>query len=110
MYANIDWIRELDPEPVLNISPTDAERRHIRDGDLVRVFNDRGDVRIKVCFHQGMRPGLVNLSQGWSPEHYIEGTHQALTHFTINRAQEALFEPNSAMHDTLVEVERVQEA
>ena len=110
MYANIDWIRELDPEPVLNISPTDAEPRHIQDGDLVRVYNNRGEVRIKACFHQGMKPGLVNLDQGWSPEHYIEGTHQALTHFTINPAQAAVFEPNSAMHDTLVEVERLQEA
>lgn len=110
MFANVGWIREIDPEPILNIHPADAEPRGIRDGDLVRVFNDRGEVHLRARVHQGIRPGLVNTSQGWSPEHYAKGTHQALTHETLNPAQAAVYEPNSAFYDTLVEVEPVKEA
>lgn len=110
MFANVPWIRESDPEPYLSIHPADAAPRKIQDGDLVRVFNDRGEVHLKARVNQGVRPGLVNISQGWSPGHYIKGTHQALTHETLNPAQAAVYEPNSAFYDTLVEVEPVKEA
>lgn len=110
MYANVPWIRQIDPGPALEMNPFDAEPRRIRDGDPVRVFNDRGEVRLRARLSEGIRPGLVSVSQGWSPEHYSGGTHQALTHYTINPAQQVMFEPNSPFHDTLVEVERVEEA
>jgi len=109
MFANVAWLRELDPEPTLEMNPADAEARDIQDGDLVRAFNDRGEVKLRVRVHQGIRPRLVNVCEGWSPGDYVEGTHQALTHETINPAQQAIYEPNSAFYDTLVEVERVEE-
>jgi len=109
MFSNISWIRELDPEPVLDINPVDAKPRDIEDGDPVRVFNDRGQVKLKARVHQGIRPGTVNICQGWSPGDYVEGSHQALTHATINPAQAAIHEPNAAFYDTLVEVELAKE-
>jgi len=109
MFANVPWLRELDPEPTLEMNSADAQARGIQDGDLVRVFNDRGEVKLRVRLHQGVRAGLVNICQGWSPGDYVEGTHQALTHETINPAQQAIYEPNSALYDVLVEVEPVGE-
>ncbi|NQT48420.1 MAG: molybdopterin-dependent oxidoreductase [Chloroflexi bacterium] len=108
-FANVPWARELDPEPALDMHPVDAQPRGIEDGDLVRVFNNRGEVKLKARLHQGVMPGLVNIFQGWSPWDYVEGTHQALTHEIINPAQQAVYEPNSAFYDILVEVERVEE-
>jgi molybdopterin-containing oxidoreductase family molybdopterin binding subunit len=105
MFANIPWIRELDPEPILEMNSADAQTRGIQDRDLVRVFNDRGDVKVKVKLNQGVKAGLVKLEEGWWPSDYVEGTHQALTHETINPAQQAVFEPNFACYDVLVEVE-----
>ena len=110
MFANVPWLRELDPEPTLEMNSADAQARGIQDGDLVRVFNDRGEVKLKVKLHQGVGAGLVNICQGWSPGDYVEGSHQALTHETINPAQQAIYEPNSALYDVLVEVEPVGEA
>ena len=109
MFSNISWIRELDTEPVMDINPADAKPRDIEDGDLVRVFNDRGQVKLKARVHQGIRPGTVNVCQGWSPGDYVEGSHQALTHATLNPAQAAVYEPNAAFYDTLVEVELAKE-
>jgi anaerobic dimethyl sulfoxide reductase subunit A len=104
-FANIPWIRQLDPEPTLEMNPADARARLIQDGDIVRVFNDRGDVKLRVKLNQGVMSGLLRLEEGWWPSDFIEGTHQALTHETINPAQEAVFEPNFACHDVLVQVE-----
>lgn len=103
-FANVPWARELDPEPVLNMNPADATARGIRDGDIAEVFNDRGRMKLKVRGNAGICPGLVNVTQGWSPWDYREGTHQALTHEIINPAQQAVYEPNAALYDVRVEV------
>jgi len=110
VYTNVHWLRDLDPEPVLEINPVDADPRSIVDGDLVRVFNDRGVMKLRAKVHQGIRPGAVNTAQGWWPQHYIEGSHQDLTHAYVNPAQQAIYEPNAALYDVAVEVEKVPEA
>ncbi len=107
--ANVGWLSELEPEPYLEMNPVDAEARDIQDGDTVRVFNDRGRMKLKAKAHEGIKPGTVNVTQGWWPEHFLEGSHQELTHSVINRAQEMIYEPNSAYYDVLVEVEKVRE-
>jgi molybdopterin-containing oxidoreductase family molybdopterin binding subunit len=107
--ANVKWLRDLEPEPTLEMNPIDAEARGIRSGDVVRVFNDRGAVKLKAKVHEGIRPGIVNVNQGWWPEDFIDGSHQELTHSVVNKAQEMIFEPNSAFYDVLVEVEKIEE-
>jgi anaerobic selenocysteine-containing dehydrogenase len=82
----------------------DAAVREIENGDVVKVFNDRGFVKMRAKIHEGVHPGVVNLTQGWWPENYIDGTHQALTHDRVNPAQKATWEPNAAYNDILVEV------
>jgi anaerobic selenocysteine-containing dehydrogenase len=106
MFANVTWLRELDPEPMVEMNPMDAGKRRIQDGDMVVVFNGRGKVRVKAKLHQGIRPGVVNINEGWWNRDYVEGSHQALTHSVINPAQAAAFEPNMALYDNLVEVSK----
>ena len=47
------------------LSRQDAQDRGIRDGDLVRIFNDRGELR-NIIAKVGIRvrPGVVELSSG----------------------------------------------
>jgi len=106
LMANVAWLRELDPEPLLEMNPEDAKARGIADGDRVVAFNDRGMVKLKAKVHEGMRPGVVNINEGWWHHQFAEGSYQELTHATINPAQLAVFEPNSAMYDNLVEVRK----
>jgi molybdopterin-containing oxidoreductase family molybdopterin binding subunit len=106
LLANIAWLRELDAEPLLEMNTKDAASRGIADGDMVVAFNDRGRVKLKVKVHEGIRPGVVNINEGWWHHHFAEGSYQELTHATINPAQLAVFEPNSAMYDNLVEVRK----
>ncbi len=56
-------------EPVL-LHPDDAAARGIRDGDVVRVFNDRGSCLAGARLSDGLRPGVAKLSTGawWDSE------------------------------------------
>jgi biotin/methionine sulfoxide reductase len=56
-------------EPVL-VHPRDADRRSIKDGDIVRLFNDRGACLAGAVVTQQVRPGVLQLSTGawYDPE------------------------------------------
>ena len=62
-FDNIPWARELQTQAVA-ISPADAESRGIRDGDMVRVFNDRGEMVIPARVTGRIMPGVVDVPQG----------------------------------------------
>ena len=64
-YYNLPWIKEMEGPAKVFLSRQDAQDRGIRDGDLVRIFNDRGELRniiAKVGIRE--RPGVVELSSG----------------------------------------------
>ncbi|MBI4303991.1 MAG: molybdopterin-dependent oxidoreductase [Chloroflexi bacterium] len=62
-FDNLPWLRELIPQR-LQLNATDALARGISTGDLVRVFNDRGQTVIAAEATQRIMPGVVNLPQG----------------------------------------------
>lgn len=109
MFANTATLLELNPEPVIDIHPADAERRGISDGDLVTIFNDRGRVTLRAKVTEGIRPGVVNITEGWLFEQFREGGGNALTHDAVNPVQEVIFEPNMAMNDVAVEIVKAGE-
>src|SRR3546814_18403226 len=59
-----------DREPI-TIHPDDAAARGIGDGDVVRVWNDRGSCLAGVIVSDVVIPGVVQLSTGawFDPEH-----------------------------------------
>jgi len=63
-YEMLNWVREINPEPQLDIHPKDAKARDIDDGEYVRVYNDRGEMVVKAKYNDAFQPGLVNTDQG----------------------------------------------
>jgi anaerobic selenocysteine-containing dehydrogenase len=56
-----------ESEPFLTIHPQDAGPRGIRDGEMVRTFNDRGAFLARARVSDAARPGVVvGLSIWWS--------------------------------------------
>ena len=41
-FVNVKSLRDMEGEPLLEIHPDDASLRQLQDGDMVRVFHDRG--------------------------------------------------------------------
>ena len=52
----------------LTLHPADARTRGIADGDLVRVWNDRGQVLAGAVVSDGIRPGVICLHEGAWPD------------------------------------------
>jgi anaerobic selenocysteine-containing dehydrogenase len=71
-------LRELDPEPTVKINPLDAEKRGIKDGDLVECYNDRGHGVGKAVFSNGVRPGILVYPKGWQISQHRSGSWSAL--------------------------------
>jgi anaerobic dimethyl sulfoxide reductase subunit A len=66
--AGVDWLEEAFPQRVF-VNPLDATARGLSNGDQVRVFNDRGELRIKCRITRRIMPGVIAIPQGawWSP-------------------------------------------
>jgi anaerobic selenocysteine-containing dehydrogenase len=68
------------PHPTLRVHPTDASARGIRDGEPVRVYNDLGEVHVRVSVRDDLRPGVVALPKGlWRSSTLNGATATALT-------------------------------
>ncbi len=59
-FVNVQSLRDIEGEPVLEIHADDAQPRGIETGQMVRVFNDRGEYRCKAKVSTRARPGVVN--------------------------------------------------
>jgi anaerobic dimethyl sulfoxide reductase subunit A len=62
-FENVPWLSELEHHRVL-INSSDALARDIDDGDMVRVFNDRGELLIQAAVTERIMPGVVDIPQG----------------------------------------------
>ena len=80
LMHNVDWMREIDPEPMLDMNPLDAQKRGIKGNDVVVAFNDRGKAKLKARLNEAVPPGTVNVCHGWWPEQFIEGHYSDLFH------------------------------
>jgi len=116
-YVNLPWLKEVNNggQGFLEINPKDSAARGIADGQVVRVFNNRGQMKVRARLTESMKPGVVNCYQGgWDTikvKHYIEGHPNNLTHQIAKPAQALIpnFPSNAAYYDCLVQVERVEE-
>ena len=105
-HVILPWIREIAPEPRVEMNPLDAQERGLVDGDKIRVFNDRGSFITHVSVLEGIKPGCVNQCQGWWPQDFEEGHHGDLLHYEPNPAQNLITETNFSPYDNLVEIEK----
>jgi assimilatory nitrate reductase catalytic subunit len=64
-------------EPAVQMNPADAERRHLADGDLVRVVSRRGTVILPLQTSNDVRPGEAFIAMHWGDE-FVGGAGDGL--------------------------------
>ena len=99
-YANMDHKIKGQGEQFVLISAADAGERGIRDGDRVRVFNDRGAYEAMARLSDDVNPGLVVTTLGY---------WRQLNNGTVNFTASADFADMGhapRVFDSLVEVAR----
>ena len=63
IHGNQPRLARVDRDDVW-MNPADAGRRGIADGDLVRVFNEHGETRLKVRVTDRILQGVVTMKEG----------------------------------------------
>jgi anaerobic selenocysteine-containing dehydrogenase len=105
-FANLPFAIAEAEEPSLDIHPADAGARGIKEGDTVRIFNDRGSFTARARVSDKAREGVVvALSVWWKKlsadrRNANEVTSQSIT--DIGRG--------ATFYDCLVEVKRAAAA
>ncbi len=93
-----------------SLNPGDAAARAIKDGDVIRVFNDRGACLAGAVLSDGVRPGVIQLATGAWYDPVKPGIGALDRHGNPNVLTRdegcSKLSQGSVAHSTLVEVER----
>ncbi|MBW1681553.1 MAG: molybdopterin-dependent oxidoreductase [Deltaproteobacteria bacterium] len=61
----VPWLRDLHPEPVVEIHPETAEKEGISEGDWVIIESARGKIRQRAKIFGGIDPRVVSAEHAW---------------------------------------------
>ncbi len=114
-FANLSFPQHLESPDALEISPADAKARSIRNGDAVRVFNDRGELRLTALVGNpagsgggnacsNVQPGTVAATLNWAK---LSRDGRNVNVLTSDRLTDLGGGPT--FYSVLVEVERCSE-
>ena len=102
-FSHVDKLIAKQKEPFIELSTADAEARGIADGDWCRVFNDRGECRLRARVGAMRQTGVAAAEATWwsklSPNG--QGINQLTSDALTDMGRGATFYTN------LVQIERV---
>lgn len=102
-FVNVQSLRDTEGEPHLDLHVDDAAERHIRDGDMVRVYNRRGEMLARARVSDRPRKGLVVALSIWWKKLAADGRNA--NELTSQRLTDMGRAPT--FYDVLVQVEKV---
>jgi len=84
----------------------DASRRNIRNGDLVRIWNNRGVMIIKCRLTRKIMPGVVDIPQGawYKPDN--NGVDRGGNVNVLSTEKWTALAKGNAQHTIMVEIEK----
>lgn len=62
---NIPWLREIRPDPIVEIHPNTAEKNGIEEGDWVTIASPRGKCKERAKLNTGIDPRVIVAEHGW---------------------------------------------
>ncbi|MBI1848506.1 MAG: molybdopterin oxidoreductase family protein [Candidatus Rokubacteria bacterium] len=99
-FSQSDLLRSRQKTPTVMLAAEDAAARGVRDGDEVRVFNDRGAARFTARITDATRPGVAVIEGIWWHRFHPGGA--GVNVLTSDRTADMGGGP--ALHSNLVEI------
>jgi ferredoxin-nitrate reductase len=81
--GRIEKIRNLHPEPFLEVHPIDAQHLEVQSGNWVEVRSRRGFVRLRIKVTQYIRKGVLFIPMHWGALWADQAECNALTHSEV---------------------------
>ena len=72
-FAETKTSREKEGRPQVMVNPADAARLSIADGDVVRIGNGRGTLRIHASVTEAVKPGVLVAEGLWPNKAHLDG-------------------------------------
>jgi anaerobic selenocysteine-containing dehydrogenase len=99
-FGNLRMIKSVEGTPMAELSLSDSKELGIKEGAMIRIFNDRGEIRLKAKPRPGIRRGCISvinglwINEGGTPNFLSLGRETDMGHGT-------------AFHDNLVNIEKL---
>jgi anaerobic selenocysteine-containing dehydrogenase len=61
----LPWLREIRPDPIVELHPEAAEKHNIREGDWIWIESQRGRAKLRAKLSIGISPKVVVAEHGW---------------------------------------------
>ncbi len=101
--ANVPWLRETSLDAVY-VNPADAAPRDLAEGDLVRVWNDRGATALPAHLTERVMPGVVMIFQGSWYAPRADGVDEGGSANVLTSLRPSPWAKGNTQHTSLVEL------
>ena len=61
----VPWLREIRPDPIVEIHPETATKHNIQEGDWVWIESSRGRAKQRAKLNTGIDPRVIVAEHGW---------------------------------------------
>jgi len=104
-FSNLESLQKGEREPRIWVNTKDALDRGVQTGDLLRVWNNRGEVKLRAVVGENVRPGVAwSPSLWWHRDSPGERNVNALTSDSLTDMG-----GGSTFHTNLIQFEKVVE-
>ncbi len=73
-FSGVAFLRQREGKPYCVLHPADAAARNLREGEQVRLVNDRGTVGLTLHVRDEVQPGVVLVPGQRSDNETVDGT------------------------------------
>jgi molybdopterin guanine dinucleotide-containing S/N-oxide reductase-like protein len=99
-FSNVPSVQRMEEPGILEMHAVDARVRGIKESDVVRVYNGRGEIQLRAHINGAVQAGVVSAKLNWSK---LSGAHCNINVLTSEKLTDM---GNSAtFYSVLVEVE-----
>ena len=110
---NITMLELQDFKPKIWMNPKTAQEKGIKEGDLVRAYNDRGEVVGYAAFDPGLHPKVIIFVQGWWSRYLRGKSYNTLTFPWVKPTSLAYYapgtwEPTTKWNEALCDIEKIE--
>lgn len=101
-WFDTGYLKEYYPEPFARLNPEDAAELGIEEGDVIKIYNDRGHVVMKATISAGYPRNMIGIPRGHHQWEFIDGHFCDISTSTLNQVCN-----NQAFNDQAVAIEKM---
>lgn len=105
-FQPVERLQAMMSRPTVEISPADAKKRGIQEGDLVRLYNDRGETYCHAVIVDGLLSGVCATQKQFKGSRTAGGVNAN----ALNTEVLTDFGMSPSFYSALVEIEKAEDA